>query len=120
MRIDEVSPVRGAAGIARVQHPVPFATSEPIPEPSHGSAEAIERSAAPTADVAGIVDRLNHLIGALDSRVSFEVNETLDRTIIQVIDNESGEVVRQIPAEVMLRLLERMVEMIGFMVDKEA
>lgn len=116
MRIDEVS----ATDIPRVRLLTPPAASEPVSEPPHEPIEAIERTAAPTGDVGAVVDRLNHLIGALDSRVSFEVNEKLSRMIIQVVDNESGEVVRQIPGEVMLRLLERMVEMIGLMVDKEA
>ena len=120
MRIDEVQPVRSAGDIPKVQHSVASAASETTQESSHRPTEAVERSALPTVDVGAVVDQLNQLIGALDSRVSFEVNEKLDRAIIQVIDNESGEVVRQIPGEVMLRLLERMVEMIGFMVDKEA
>jgi len=73
----------------------------------------------PAVDVGEIVERLNRSIGGFNSRVSFDINEATDRPVIQVIDNETGKVVRQVPAEEMLRMLERMVEMVGLLTDEK-
>ena len=67
----------------------------------------------------GIEKEINqHLAIILNSQVSFQVDEDTGRTVIRVIDPETKEVLRQIPPETMLRLMARMTQMLGELVDE--
>lgn len=96
----------------------------PTPQQNGGRRKADGQSSGmavvPASDVGEVVEGLNRSIGAFNSRVSFDINEATDRPVIQVIDNETGEMVRQVPPEDMLKALERMAEMVGLLVDERA
>ena len=93
-----------------------------IPEQT-GAIDAIDASAAveiDPEDVGFIAEELNRSIAVLNSSVSFSIDEATDRTIIKVVDNDTGDVIRQVPPEVLLNLLQRMTEMVGLLVDERA
>ena len=50
------------------------------------------------------VEKLNTQILSLQRELSFSVDEGSGRTVVRVIDSETGDVVRQIPTDQMLRL----------------
>lgn len=50
------------------------------------------------------LERLNEHMQKQGRSLSFSVDEQLNRTIVQVKDSRTGEVVRQIPNEVVLRI----------------
>lgn len=50
--------------------------------------------------------------------LEFEVDKESNQTIVRVVDRQSGEVVRQIPAEVFIRMAERMEEMDGLLMSE--
>lgn len=52
--------------------------------------------------------------------VEFELSETRSRTITRIVDRDSGEVIRQIPAEEVLRIVERLEELQGRLIRLEA
>lgn len=52
--------------------------------------------------------------------LEFELSEETSRVITRVIDRESGEVIRQIPAEEVLKIAERLEEMQGRIISLEA
>ncbi|MBZ5488557.1 flagellar protein FlaG [Halomonas aquamarina] len=52
--------------------------------------------------------------------LEFEVSEQSSRVITRVVDRESGEVIRQIPAEEVLQLAERLEELQGRLISLEA
>lgn len=52
--------------------------------------------------------------------LEFELSEASTRIITRVIDRESGEVIREIPAEEVLRIAERLEEMQGRIISLEA
>jgi flagellar protein FlaG len=55
-----------------------------------------------------------------DKRLHFLLHEPTDRVVIQVLDAESGEVLRQIPEEEMLQMIEAIHKILGLLVDEEA
>ena len=55
-----------------------------------------------------------------NTALSFSVNKELGKMIIRVIDQDTKEVIRQIPPEETLRLLARMAKNIGMLMDQEA
>ncbi|TVP50494.1 MAG: flagellar protein FlaG [Halomonas sp.] len=52
--------------------------------------------------------------------LEFELSEAASRVITRVIDKESGEVIREIPAEEVLKIAERLEEMQGQIISLEA
>ena len=52
--------------------------------------------------------------------LEFELSEESSRVITRVIDRESGDVIRQIPAEEVLKIAERLEEMQGQLISLEA
>lgn len=65
-------------------------------------------NAPPEVDVAQTVERLNQLIQNVRRELHFSVDDASGDTIIKVIDAETREVVRQIPADEVLNLAERL------------
>jgi len=78
-----------------------------------------ERDAKLTKEnIDNIIDTLNSAAKSVNQRVSFSFNEKTDRVIIKFIDGDTNEVLREIPPKEMIRLLERMHELIGMVVDE--
>ena len=67
-----------------------------------------------------IADSMNKVAKALNTRLTFQVDESTGRLIVKVIDSETGEVRRQIPPEEMVRLVEKMKSMVGMLFNQEA
>ncbi|MFL1455711.1 flagellar protein FlaG [Marinobacter sp. GN3S48] len=54
------------------------------------------------------VTKLNDYVQTVQRDLQFEVNNDLGQTIVRVVDQETKEVIRQIPDEVALRLAENL------------
>lgn len=52
--------------------------------------------------------------------IHFEMNDDADRVVIKVISRDSGEVIRQIPTEEVLRISQHLSEMSGLLVREKA
>lgn len=52
--------------------------------------------------------------------VEFEVNDATSRLVTRIVDRDNGEVIRQIPAEEVLRIAERLEEVQGRLIQLEA
>ena len=93
---------------------------------NHEQVEAADAAAVPAvvevgAEDAGLIaEELNKSMAVLNSRVSFSIDEVTNSTVIKVIDNDTGDVIRQVPPEIMLNLLQRMAEMVGLLLDERA
>ena len=62
--------------------------------------------------------QLDALLAPMGYRVSFAVDERTGRVICRIMDQETGEVLRQVPPEEMLALAARLDEMIGLIFDR--
>ncbi len=70
-----------------------------------------ERSSPPkprTEDVERVVEVLNARVQVVHRHLKFSVHEATSRTVITLTDSQSGEVIRQIPSDDVLRLVERL------------
>jgi len=54
------------------------------------------------------VSKLNDFVQNVQRDLQFEVNNELGETIVRVVDQETREVIRQIPDEVAMRLAEKL------------
>lgn len=69
-------------------------------------------------EVAEIVDRLNNGVRDIHERMAFSYNEKTQRIIVKVMDNDTNEVVREIPSKEAIKLLEHIQDFLGMLVDE--
>lgn len=64
------------------------------------------------------VERINEVMR--NYGVQFDLGEEYDRVVTRIIDQESGDVIRQIPAEEVMRIAARLNEVQGRLIELEA
>lgn len=84
-----------ATGNAAAPPPVQNAQVAPAPEPVTAS-----QSISPS----GLQKQLDSLLTPVQSALQFRVDDEADRLVVSVIDQESGDVLLQIPTDVALRI----------------
>lgn len=68
--------------------------------PSNSASAPIER------DLSGVVESLNDYLQSVKRDLEFSVDSATGRTVITVLDRDSGETIRQIPPETVMALAE--------------
>lgn len=70
------------------------------------------------SDIIATLEKLNRSLDDAKEKISFTYHEVNKRVIIKVINNETREVVREIPARDIVKLSEHLQEFIGMLVDE--
>ena len=70
------------------------------------------------SDVINILKKLNSSLENIQEKVTFTYHEVNKRLIIKVINNETKEIVREIPNKDIVKLSEHLQEYIGMIVDE--
>ena len=65
-------------------------------------------------------DAMTELSLLRNTSLSFERHEKLDRTMVKVIDQQTDEVIKEIPPEEFLDMISSMLEFAGILIDKKA
>lgn len=65
------------------------------------------------------LEKLNKTAPIFDFRFHFIIHEETKRIIVQIIDQETGEVLNEIPPEKILDLVARIRELVGLLVDEK-
>jgi uncharacterized FlaG/YvyC family protein len=74
-----------------------------------------------SADQRSTAERLRALqiaLAAENVTLKFHRDETTDQVVIEMVDNETGEPIRQMPSEVSLRLEAVFTKLVGHIVDE--
>jgi len=82
-----------------------------------GEREFPQGKAGKISDVVKDINLLVHQVAA--TKVSFYVDEETGRTVVQVLNKETGEVIRQVPPEELLALVARMRQLSGLIFSQE-
>jgi flagellar protein FlaG len=90
----------------------PLVGSEPNP--------ANSAIAQDPAAIESSVRQINDYVQTLNRDIEFSVDKEHNRTIIKVIDSDTGEVIRQLPPEDVLQLAKRLEQMDGLLVREKA
>ncbi|WP_233270154.1 flagellar protein FlaG [Stutzerimonas stutzeri] len=85
------------------------------PHPSTAPAKAKEQES--TAD---LVEKLRSQMQNIQRDLSFSVDDSTGDVVVRVVDGETGNIVRQIPSEEILRLTERLDEMRSLLFEAKA
>lgn len=75
----------------------------------------------PNAEAAAeeIAEKMNQVSSVFNTSLAFSVDKPTGRTVIKVLDTETKEIIRQIPPEEMLRLIGKMRDVMGMLLDVE-
>lgn len=102
---------RGAVGGSAPQAPNPSvsdAGNDAVAGPSLTGPSEAQLLREKQDSLGQAVSQLNDFVQNVQRDLQFEVDENLGQTIVKVIDNETKEVIRQIPDEVAMRLAENL------------
>jgi flagellar protein FlaG len=66
------------------------------------------------------IERLNEQMKNNGRQLNFSVDKTIDRTVVQVKNAETGEVIRQIPDETLLRVAHSIEQVKGMLLDEKS
>lgn len=70
-------------------------------------------------DMQGAIDRIVNAAKYFNRKIELKVENDLGITVVQVIDKDTGKVVRQIPPEDLVELSRRAKDLKGLLVSKE-
>lgn len=96
-----------------------------LPMETYGSdqqkARAVpQRRALSDAEIAAMVKELNAAMQVVNTNLSFSVDSVTKKTVVRVVNAQTQEVIRQIPPAEMLRISERITELLGVLFDHAA
>ena len=69
--------------------------------------------------LAELVDMLQKAIPAKSNSLRFRIDEVLDRPVVSVIDEKSGELIRQLPSDEVIRAAHNIEKMRGIIFDSK-
>ncbi len=69
-------------------------------------------------DISEVVKKMNEFVDAVGTKISFTFDEKTKRPIIIVAEKDSGKIIRQIPPEEMLVLIQKMEEIAGILFNR--
>ena len=87
-------------------------------ENSNNVKEVKENSIPGKDEIVEIVDQLNKTVDGHEPKISFSYHDKINRVIMKIIDSDTNEVVREIPAKDLVKLLENLNEYIGVFFDE--
>jgi len=106
--ISSIASIRASSVATRNSRPV--ATTEVASLPGNGgqalpiNGKELPPKAANTVEVREAVSTINKVVQSLQRDLSFNMDEDSGKTVIRVVDTESGELIRQIPSKEVLAI----------------
>ena len=92
-------------------------TSTPVELPKVAVKEA--SAAEKEEQVKEAAEKINEFIEAMTHDLSFSVDKDTNRTVVKVLERESGDVIRQIPAEEVLKIAKVLDELKGLIIREK-
>lgn len=112
---DYSAPVQASAPASRSE--VVVEDVNPVRSEQSEDKEPVVKKQVSQTSMEDAVKRVNNKMST--THCEFAYNDKVNRVSISVIDNNTGEVVREIPPEESLKMLEKMWEITGLMVDEK-
>jgi flagellar protein FlaG len=83
---------------------------------SHDS-KAPARQPLTSEEEQAMVRELNTAMRIIGTKLSFSIDDLTKKTVVRVMDADTGELIRQIPPDEMLRVAARITELLGVLFD---
>lgn len=76
------------------------------------------REEIPREEVEKATEKLNRLMGIINKRYEFSIHENSQRLTVKIVDQQSGDILGEIPSKEALDLLDSFNQMAGLLFDK--
>jgi flagellar protein FlaG len=86
---------------------------------NHASTSEAPRQDIPKEKLEEVVKGLNEFLQPSHTSIKFELHDELQEYYVQIIDERTNEVVREIPPKKLLDMYAAMMEFVGLIVDKK-
>jgi flagellar protein FlaG len=96
-----------------------YPAGKKIPEQFPEAARQQKQSLTPH-QMKEAVKELNAVMQQMGTSLTFSIDSATKKTVVKVLNTETQEVVRQIPSEEMLRMSQRITELLGVLFDDVA
>jgi|307.fasta_scaffold1281460_1 flagellar protein FlaG len=116
MQIDGTKALPGA-NPPGAQRPASAPAAQPAPAPAN---DLPHQGAPRAAEVAAAVDGINRYLRSVNQTLRFEVDQSTGKDIVRVVDDTTGDVVRQIPSEEALAVARALSKTRGFLLNQSA
>jgi|GEM_PF-391106 len=93
------------------QQAIDQATGKPVVSTSRSQPVASQSADVPVDQLRGAVSQMKDFAQMLNRELQFDVDDELGRTVVRVVDKDSGKLIRQIPSDEVLALARQMKEM---------
>ena len=93
--------------------------STKTPKPAERPPEPLVDLARMRRELEAAIERLNDQVSQNARELGFSIDEETDRLIVRVTNKETGELVRQIPAEAVIRFANSVEDLRGVLFDAE-
>lgn len=97
----------------------PTPAVKPTPQPEKQYSKQVEVKEVAQENIKDIVDGLNHFLTPTQSSLKFEFHEKLNDYYVTLIDENTKEVIKEIPSKKMLDFYAATLEKLGFLIDKK-
>jgi flagellar protein FlaG len=90
-----------------------------VSKPSESNNSQREKENSET-EVKNAVSKINKVLEGEGTHLQYEKHDVINQMIIKVIDNNTNEVIKEIPSKKILDMVAKMCELAGVLVDKKA
>ena len=101
-----------------VTHTAPTVKT-PIPAPIMRTDTPQKDAVDKTTDIPKLTAQLNEVAESKNLDISFGYNEKINKVIINVMDKDTGEVIRKLPSEDAVKFAEGMEDLLGKLFDSK-
>jgi uncharacterized FlaG/YvyC family protein len=81
--------------------------------------KSLQKETRSAEEIQKDLEVINDQLKAMNRSIRFSIDEKSDDIVVRVVDRDSGEVIRQIPPESIVRLRDSMIDMAGLIVEKK-
>lgn len=119
MNISTVQNTEAAEASTRVGNAAPVRLLEPAASSTEDKAAATSQKNIKAKEAEEIVEALNEYMDDLQTNLGFSIRKDLENQVVVEIKNrQTDELVRQIPSEELLTIMENMKELNGIIFDQ--
>jgi len=81
--------------------------------------KALQKDTRTAEEIRKDLEGINNQLRIANRSIQFSIDEGSHDIVVRVVDKESGEVIREVPPESVIRLREHMAEISGLLVEEE-
>lgn len=117
--VERAADVSNVSTSAQIERQVATSVEQDAARGYSGNEEAQATAAQNAQRIESAVKRANNTMRMTKTSCQFQYHEDTNRVSIKVIDKDTEEVIREIPSEEALELIQKMWEMAGILVDEK-